>query len=98
MAYRRNNPYVHPDPDKGMLNQVGNDGYSFDERDDPDEPVEVVRAPRRLPDAPSAEGPTDAEKVYASLSVEEAVRLSDEEISEMARQAQEDAQDRHMGF
>lgn len=34
------NPYVHPDADKGMLNQAGNDGYSFDERDDP-EPAPV---------------------------------------------------------
>lgn len=34
------NPYVHPDAGRRMLNQAGNDGYSFDERDDP-EPVLV---------------------------------------------------------
>lgn len=33
MAQRRN-PYVHPAPEKGMLNQAGNDGWSFDEYDD----------------------------------------------------------------
>lgn len=30
------NPYVHPNAGKRMLNQAGNDGYSFDERDDPE--------------------------------------------------------------
>lgn len=30
------NPYVHPDAGRRMLNQAGNDGYSFDERDDPE--------------------------------------------------------------
>ena len=25
---------VHPDPDNNMLNTVGDDGYSFDEKDD----------------------------------------------------------------
>ena len=28
------NPYVHPDDDNHMLNRVGYDGYSFDEKDD----------------------------------------------------------------
>ena len=28
------NPYVHPDKENHMLNTVGNDGWSFDEKDD----------------------------------------------------------------
>lgn len=56
------NPYYHPDPEHGMLNQIGemdskgniiDDGYSFDEYDDDDDeigaPVEKT-ADERTPD------------------------------------------------
>ena len=40
------NPYVHPktlSDGRQMLNQVGNDGYSFDEIDDDDDFSESVK-------------------------------------------------------
>jgi hypothetical protein len=39
------NPYVHPDEKNHMLNTVGNDGWSYDEKDDDEEDLTETVAP-----------------------------------------------------
>lgn len=55
MAKRKphKNPYVYPDEGRHMHNQVGNDGYSFDEPwDRSDYEEEARREGRELPPLP----------------------------------------------
>lgn len=37
----RKNPYVHPSKDGVYLNQFGNDGYSFEEKNESEEDIEM---------------------------------------------------------
>lgn len=100
--YKHKNPYVHPDPKNGMLNKVGNDGYSFDERDDDGPAPQVILPGSGRKNVPKPERAADdvAEyranmaKAYLGLSVEDAEKLTDAEISDMALYAQEEAEDR----
>ena len=65
------NPYVHPDPDKGMLNQASNDGWSFDEYDDEDKPTPKIVKPGETPwltPAGSSGGAETTAKEQAALA------------------------------
>lgn len=74
------NPYVHPDPANHMLNTVGDDGYSFDEKDDDEDMDDVKSVPKASPD--SSEYTRRATR-YANLSAEDAVRMTDKELCDI---------------
>jgi hypothetical protein len=64
------NPFVHPDPSRGMLNRAGNDGWSFDEYDkDDDTPVEVVTPDDRAKRVTEELGVSDGEAAEDGLEL-----------------------------
>ena len=99
----KNTPYVHPQQysdGRNMLNTVGNDGYSFDEKDDDEDDLpwdnsEAIKDVKEMKRAEIKAAQASMAEDYNNLSSEQASKMSDEELCRLydAAMAEKDEAD-----